>query len=201
MPVKLYVAASFSGRPAMRLVAGAERTKATQTALYKDLPRDYRFTGFELVNAIENADYVFLPQFVKRVTPAWQAYFDAVRAQAAQHGKEVILFIGGDLGYRTHIDGAICFVKSTFAHEKRGNEIVCPAYVEDLSEAHVCQPRAKQEKPVVSFCGYAGFPDIRTRMRYYAKNALLDVVAAFTLNPLLSVYKRGIYFRRRVIRT
>jgi hypothetical protein len=198
MKVKLFAAPKFSDRPAMRFVEEKSST-ADSSALFKGLPNDYSITGFEFVRTIAECDYVLIPQFVKYANQHWLSYFEPIKTDAKRHGKEVIVFIGGDLGYRSHIDGALCFVRSTFRHVIRDNEIACPGFVEDLSETYGLPIRSKHQTPVVSFCGFAGFKDFKTHAKYIIKNLALDGAAIVTRNPKLKVYKRGIYFRRRAM--
>ncbi len=200
--VKLYVAKPFGTRPVLRLLDPEQHVAGkARDVLYKALPKDFATPSIEKVSDITQSDFVILPQNLRTMTPAWQAYFDEVRREAEAAGKQVIVCIGRDDSHKTHVDGAIVFKGSDYRHTRHENEIILSPFVEDLGEGRELAPRTKGAKPKVSFCGYAGFPSVVTRGKYVVKNAVLDVAAFVMRNPRLTVYKRGIYFRRKAIRS
>ena len=199
-PVKLFIAPRFrDDKEDIRLIR-TFTADSTNELLFKKLPKDYAFTGFTFVPHVETADFVLIPQSMRKDTPEWRVYFESQKAFAKAHAKEIILFIGTDMSYKLHVDGAIAFKGSAYASGLHANEIVSVPFAEDLSESIAVSRRSKKQKPIVSFCGYAGFPDTATRLKYHVKNIALDLASLVTANPNLRVYKRGIYFRRAAIR-
>jgi hypothetical protein len=172
---------------------------AKRDVLYKALPPGFDLHAYERVKTIEKCDFVVLPQAVREITPAWQTYFDEWRSRARAAGKEVIIWIGRDDSHRRHVEGAIVCKGSDYTHAIHDNEFIPAPFVEDLGYGREFVPRRKGERPVVSFCGYAGFPSWRNYVRYLVKNATLDVTALLTRNADYLVYKRGIYFRRKAM--
>ena len=183
----------------MRLLDPEQREAVNKRrVLFKSLPSDFAITSYMTVDSVAECDFVILPQTLRTKTPEWEHYFEDVRREADAAGKRVIVFIGRDDSHKTHVDGAIVFKGSEYRHARHENEIILSPFVEDLGDGRELALRPKGEKPVVSFCGYAGFPDLRTRIRYHIKNALLDIASIY--DPRLVVYKRGIYFRRAALR-
>lgn len=199
-PVKLFIAPRFrEDKEDIRLIR-TFKADSSNELLYKKLPKDYAFTGFTFVSNVEDADFILLPQSMRRNTEKWRSYFDGQKSFAASHGKKIIFFIGTDLSHAMHADGGIVFKGSVYRTRMHENEIVSVPYAEDLSEVVQFSLRRKGVKPEVSFCGYAGFPDWKTQLKYLIKNLVLDVASRITFNPNLRVFKRGIYFRRTAIK-
>lgn len=152
--------------------------------------------GFEIVDNIQKADFVVIPHSVRRVSPILKGHIEETIALAAQYHKEVIVFVRGDLSHDVHIENVIVFKPSIYKHDKRAKEVIFASLARDLSLETPIALRHKSGKPSVSFCGYAGFPFLKTRLKYLAKNAWLDFTSVILQQPELRAYKRGIYFRR-----
>ncbi len=198
-PARIYLAEPQNpGRPMIRIVRDVLGDNTNQEAakddLFKNLPKNYGYTGFSFVKEIDTADFVLLPQPVRRLDAGTEKYLTGVKRIAA--GKPVIVFLLSDLSYDVHIDGVIQFCRSIFKPEKRANEIQGTFVFEDFAESVPIVPRPKRARPIISFCGYAGFSSYKTWMRYVVTNVLLDFQAFVTGNEQLRAYKRGIYFRR-----
>ncbi|MEK7172576.1 MAG: exostosin family protein, partial [Patescibacteria group bacterium] len=78
------------------------------------------------------------------------------------------------------------------------NEIIMPAYVEDLSGSDGMQLRSKSRRPIVGFCGWADFENSRQKIFFYLKRAVLDVQNLFFGRPVV-VRRRGLWFRKKVL--
>lgn len=201
--VKFFLAPRFSNKKEdVRILRSYQKNKNVADPIFKRLPSDWDLSGIKYVDTLQEADFVLIPQAIKRLTPAWLSYLDTVEASVRGSGLRIIVFVGGDLGHKVHLERKnIIVCKGTaYASGMMPNEILFPGYAEDLGEEYDVQPRAKGALPTVSFCGYAGFPNWRSFFRYFVKNFLLDVCAAVTRKPLYRAFKRGIYFRRTAMR-
>lgn len=194
-PVRLFL---YPLADARRVGVFEDRTfeQETKVVLYGD-NRTLKREGFEVVESIEEADFVVVPNSTRHLTPSFMAHVGEARALAEAHHKPLILFISGDLSFRLHIDNAIVFKPSIYAHGKRWGEITSAPLARDLSTETPLVWRQKSEKPSVSFCGYAGFPHIKTRIKYEVVNAGLNLASVVLGRPDLRARKRGIYFRRK----
>lgn len=194
-PIRLFVLARLSTRPTLRLLEPVQKdAEAERKVLFKTLPRDFSLTSFERTDDPARADFFIVPQAVKAVTPDVTAYLDRACEQARAHGKKIIVFLTGDLCHKVHIDRpeVTVLTGSIYTSSCHVNEVVFAPFTEDLGEQRGIVARPKQERPVVSFCGYAGFPSWKTRVKYHLSNLWYDLVGK-------PVYKRGIYFRRRAL--
>jgi hypothetical protein len=162
--------------------------------------KNFNFTAFRFVERIEDCEYVVLPHSIARVTPALRLPLDEAFALARTHGKELLIFFYGDLSYREHIQGAITFKWSAFRHSIQPGEIITPVFFDDLARETPILWRQKSPRPSVGFCGFAGFPSFKTRLKYYVDNAVTDGVSVVTGRPYLRAQKRGLYFRRKGIK-
>jgi len=158
------------------------------------------FSGFQFVQSIGEADYVLIPQRLSKMTPEWRSYFDTQKQMARREGKQIILFIGTDLGHTMHVPDTLVFKGSAYKSALQENEAVHAIYAEDLSTGKGIRPRKKKDRPLVSFCGYAGFPTLESKLKYHVKNAALNVGAFVTRDDNLKARKRGIFFRRNAMK-
>ncbi len=198
---KLFIAERFKkDKDDIRIIRTYGARRANEILLFKGVPADWDLSNFEFTDSLAEADFVLVPQAVKKISPQWHTYFETIYANARSAGKRLILFIGGDLGNRVHVDreGVAVFKGSDYVHNMTKNEIIMPGYAEDLGKLYDSPIQKKGEKPVVSFCGYAGFPSLKTHLRYLVKNAYLDARSIFG-DPHSLVLKRGIYFRRKAL--
>lgn len=198
--ILLYQAPLFSNKPLIRLF----RERGADTGpdvLFKQLPEDFELNAYTITQSPQDADFFIIPQAIKKITPEWKVYADSVFGLAKRYNKKTILFLTGDLCHEVHIDepNVIVFKGSEYAHAIRDNEVVFAPFVEDLGGIYGYAPRHWNPKPVVSFCGYAGFPSLRARVAYVTKNAAIDICTFLPGGRYASVYKRGIYFRRAAI--
>jgi hypothetical protein len=197
-PATIFLAPQFKpGKPVIRIVRDVKGGASMEGELFKELPKGYGYTSFQFVDSLEKADFMLVPQPVRRLDEEMKKYLESVKATAQAAGKRVIVFLVGDTSYDVHIDGVILFCRSIFRYQQRSNEVQGTFVVEDFSEKNPLQWRPKRKKPVISFCGYAGFPSWKTRAMYVVNNLKLDTLALLQGNPNIAAKKRGIYYRRK----
>jgi len=203
-PAKLFVAPLFrEDKSFIRLLRAPEDTQAGgKELLYKKPPKGYRLSGIEVVSTIQKADFVIIPQAIRVRDAAIDTYIDTVKKMAQEHRKPALAWIGSDLAHRVHVKNMLALKGSAYKHQQLESERIVAPFVEDLGEEYGFDTFPKTtDQPIVSFCGYAGFPNLRTRVRFYVKNFLIDVASFVLFKPILRVYKRGIYFRRVAMST
>lgn len=194
-PVRLFVLKSFSDRPFIRLLDPHQaRAGAAASTLFKRTPEDFSF-AHELVDDPARADFFVVPQSIKARSSGHDAYLNEIAALARAHGKRVLLFLSGDYAHRVHVDRPefIVFKGSEYRSSRRENEVVFAPFVEDLSRERTGALRKKGDRPVVSFCGYAGFPTLLAEAKFQMETAARRLIGD-------EVHARGIHFRRRAMR-
>lgn len=200
---RIHTAPSTPGEQDVFLVTSWRGKPATQsgdtTIFNKILPGDWGYKGFTLDASPKEAQYILAPHSVRRMDEKGTKYVADMHAYAAQYGKPLIIFTGGDLQHDVFIDDAIVLKGSQYRPLLRQNEILMPGFTEDLIDTWPVTIRNKSERPVVGFCGYA---DINTALgwaKLYLRNAQLDAQALVTGNRSVRAHKRGIYFRRKAM--
>lgn len=197
--VRVYVPTRLDEKRAdIRLLRSKPGSAQSSELLYKSLPKDFDLSWLQPDATLAEADLVLLPQSIRSVGEKLQSYLRKLHTHIA-HEKPIAGFIGTDLAYKIHVAGIWAFTASAYRQTLQNNEIVMVPFVEDLSAEKSIFVRTKSAKPIVGFCGYAGFPNTKTKVRYVVKNFLLDVLAFITRNTHYLVYKRGIYFRRKAM--
>ena len=199
--IRLFVAPTFRNGAVTRLIdPDGSKDPKRHMVLFKTLPPDFNF-AHEIVSSVSEADFVLAPQPFKQLGEAERAYLTEQAAFARAAGKKLLVFLSGDYCHRLHIDipDTIVFKASEYRGNRTENEVVFSPFVEDLGTMYGVTVRTKAERPVISFCGYAGFPSLRQLVKYLVQNAVIDLKILFTGIARYAVFKRGIYFRRRAI--
>lgn len=147
------------------------------------------------------ADVHLLPQAVYDYSPTTQHYVESALTSARAAGKPLAVFIGGDWSHDLFLPEDVVVLKATqYQKLKRPNEIIIPPVVEDFGMTQHIPPRPRGDKPVVGFCGWADFPDMWTRLKYWARLFWVDMGMLANLDPSREVFKKGLYFRRRALK-
>ncbi len=199
MMVKLFVSPRIPGEPLLFLVAHHEGVFEPGGTLFTSvLPKDFAPQSYRFVDSLHDADYALFPHAVKSRHGPLIRHAARAREEAHAAGKLLIVYIGGDLSHNIFLDGVIVLKGSQYRHLLRSNEILAVPTAEDFAESFPIIPREKSDRPVVSFCGWAGFPSPQAYVKYALRNLALDVVAS-VLDPRLRAFKKGLYWRRRAI--
>lgn len=198
---KLFIARSFDASPRVGLIDLYYGVSAPGNTIFTNkLPKDFCLREILFVEKIEEADYVLVPQAVRRLTPDVEKYLADINEEALKYNKRIIVFIGGDLSHDVFIDFAIVLKGSQYGYLKRSNEIIVPPFAEDLSEETGLIWRNKSDKPVVGFCGWAGFANLRQYFKFLIKNIRNDFFVVTGLQPHARLHKKGLYYRRIAMR-
>jgi len=145
------------------------------------------------------ADVLLLPHNFPTVRNEEQ-YLKKVEALSRSTGKRIIVFWHGDGTNPVPFTNALVFRTSQYRSRLRPNEVIMPAYTEDLLENEPLILKTKEARPVVSFCGWASYPSFMTRILSLAHATLLTVLAVITGHSNFSTRIKGLVLRRRILR-
>jgi len=153
-----------------------------------------------LVNEPENADCILLPHrywLLKRCNPGrLKAFLDDARPL----GKPILIDAYGDSDSDVPVDNAYVLRTSQYRFKMKPNEIILPAYVEDLLESYsqdtLDLPRSKTSKPVVGFAGMADLP-IKNSIKTSIKSNFFKFLSYFDKN--YAFFTPGVAIRKRII--
>ena len=152
---------------------------------------------FELVKDPSLADFFLFPHDYF-LTPNQPAQALKLADDAKSYGKKIIIFGHGDPDCEIPIKNSIVFRTSQYRYKKQANEIMMPAYVEDLSDSVGPQLRHKITKPVIGFCGWADFKSNLEKTSFYTKHYLGNLNNFLSGRPV-AVRRRGLWFRQKAI--
>lgn len=153
----------------------------------------YRSPVFEIVSEPGAADYFLIPHdyfFIQNE----RKYLDNFISLAEINHKPILVFTHSDYVKKIPIENSVVFRTSQYRYNKKPNEIIMPAYAEDLSAGKPIVLRHKNSKPTAGFCGWADFQNLKQRAVFFAKYAAARI---FNGNP---ANVHGLWFRRRAIR-
>lgn len=181
--IKAYIPEAI---PRLRKPYFLEALPRDGSLLFQTIPIEEFASIITRVDDPRESDFVIAPHEYADLKKH-PARFEHYRAIARSAGKRLIISAYHDDNASIHVDGAIMLRPGGYKSRLGRNEIVIPAYVEDVGVLYDMQPIGKGEKPTVGFAGKAGFGSISERTRYIVRNYLLRRGAA----------RQGLYFRRR----
>ena len=160
------------------------------------------FTGMDkpfvdLVDTPEEADYILLPHNYPSLK-SHQSYIKQQADLAKKVGKKLIVFWHGDSDAEVPYENAVVFRTSQYRSALRSNELMMPAYAEDLLAGDL-QVRSKHEgKPVIGFCGWADYKNLKNRIGTVIKNSVIEAGSIVGIRKDARV--KGITYRMKAIR-
>lgn len=150
---------------------------------------------FELVKNPNEADYFLLPHDYFWVEKEYIKNFSYL---SKIHNKKILIFTHSDFDEDIPVPNSIIFRTSQYRYKKGDNEIIMPAYAEDLSVGKEMVWRVKGDKAIVGFCGWADFKNFKQKLIFYLKVIVLKIRNKFADNKS-PVHYKGLWFRRRAL--
>jgi hypothetical protein len=141
---------------------------------------------FETANFSHESDYLLIPHNWSHIKNNFE-YIRACERESERLEKKIIVFEYGDSHDPVTVRNSIVFRSSQYRSLLRENEIIMPAYVEDLGKNGIIT-RHKSDKPVVGFAGRSGFFNLRDRFKYGLKSLVRR-----------GAFRDGRYFRRKMM--
>lgn len=172
------------------------------------------FSFFRIVANPQDSDFILLPHnyFIlkkKLGETKMNRYVADFVGQAKGHNKKILVFAMADSDEDINIENAVIFRQSQYGYKKRDNEIIMPFYTSPAYSENFLDERErmwrdlvlrqKNVKPVVSFCGWAGFPSLYRHFTYGLHICAQDFKSRVLGDKHAQLHKRGIYFRRKAM--
>lgn len=183
--IKAYIPEAM---PGLRKPYFLEAVPENGSLLFQTIPTEAFASVISRVGDPRESDFVIAPHEYADLKKN-PAQFEQYRATARAAGKRLIISAYHDDNAPTHVEGAIVLRPGGYKSSLARNEIIIPAYVEDIGSAYDIQPLGKGEKATVGFAGMAGFGSFSDRARYILRNHFLRKGPA----------RQGLYFRRRAL--
>lgn len=164
------------------------------TPYKKAIFKKYNFdrSYYTLVEAIEEADFVLIPHSYWYLKANYPELLERFIKEAEDYHKLVLIDAYGDFSDEINIKNSVVIRTSQYRSQKKENEIIVPAYAEDLLSAYFNDNLFLRQKSSLPIVGFAGWADLSFYLR--VKTFLKDF-----LKP--AVRKKGIYFRRKAVNT
>lgn len=169
--------------------------KFPETLFNEELPENF-FEKEVVLASLEDCKAIVLPNNFHWLPPEASVYIRKWADIAERFGKPLFIFAFSDYADELVFDPrAHVFLYSIYRDTTTPQSISTPPQSTDLSPA---LPRLKQEAPVVSFCGRAGFSSVRSMLTEYIKNTLQGLKSL--IRPVALAKKTGLYWRRKALR-
>jgi len=154
--------------------------------------RYFKDPVFEVVDDASEAEYFLIPHDYYLIEKEKEYLKDYILL-SEKYNKKILVFTHTDYDKEILIPNSIIFCTSKYGYKKKDNEIIMPAYVEDLLGDGSIKIRQKSEKPVVGFCGWASLDSFRQKISFYIKY----ILSVIKRTPVL--HRKGLWFRKRAI--
>ncbi len=150
----------------------------------------------ELVDDLSAADFILLPYDYFSILERDRAVFDEYLALSKKSGKKILIFDFSDYSERSiDVPNSWIFRVAGYRHHWRENEIMMPYFVEDLCVGRPIEVRIKGEKPVIGFCGWAGFKTWRAAVKAKVKMVYLNMLRYAQGDKEARAHEQGIFLR------
>jgi len=176
--------------PGVRLVPFLSAGVEPSNRLFQNFPPHYFEGLFNRVETMTTADIVLFPhEYVNLQQHIEYLNLHLARARGAK--KPFVVSAYQDDPTPIPIRDAVVLRSSAYKSELPPNDIVMPAYVEDVGAMYGTAPLPKGDEPIVGFAGKAGFDTWKDALRYAIKNYVL----------LYGPKRGGAYFRRLALQS
>jgi hypothetical protein len=151
----------------------------------------------EIVDTPEASDYILLPHNYSSLKTQ-NAYVIKQGTLAKKLGKKLIIFWHGDGDAPIDNDNAIVFRTSQYRTSIQKNEIMMPAYAEDVLEGDLQVRKKHSGKPVIGFCGWADYKNLKNHIGTVVKNSLIEASSIVGIRREARI--KGITYRMKAIK-
>jgi hypothetical protein len=152
--------------------------------------------NIEIVNEISESDLVLVPVFFSQINSEIKKYLDYWVDISEKNNKKIIISFFGDMVSDIHYSKGVILKNSVWKSDLRGNEIVVPAFSEDLLIESIFNN--KRKKPVIGFCGQTELL-FKNYIKNKIKNLLFNILFFITQQKKFLYKKRGVSLRKKLI--
>lgn len=155
---------------------------------------------YGVTDSPEEADVVCMPYSHNVVLRYKPEMLEWCAAAAKKYNKPLLIDGMGDIEYPVTVPNAIVLRYGGYRFEKKDNEIHLPLYADDLLERYrkgVLAHRPKTAVPVIAFVGWASLSSMQ-QLRAMVKELPQRLRAL--VDSRFGAKKKGIFFRRKVLR-
>lgn len=136
--------------------------------LFQEIPEREYENLFEVVSEASLADYFLLPHNWWLVSSKID-YIEEIEKFSKQQKKKILVFCYGDSTKKVFLQNSIVFRPSVYRSFMSKNEIIMPAYAEDLGVSGI-SILLKGEKATVGFVGRSKFKNSFDRLKSFLKS-------------------------------
>lgn len=154
----------------------------------------------QVVDDPAQADFFLIPHHFPQVRDD-RAYLAEIASLAARHNKKIVVVNYGDAPCAVDLPNSVAFISSAYRYALRPNEVMMPAYAEDLHGPGAFVPRPKGKRPVVGFCGWSDFKNWKNALGTWVGNTLVSARACLARDERILSEKKGLSFRREALET
>jgi hypothetical protein len=168
------------------------------TGIFLKIPTKLFKNMVEFVSKPEEADYFIVPHNYFSIYKN-KKYIKYIDNFSYYKNKKVIVFTYGDRFLDVKIKNSIVLRTSKYKNSLLKNEIIVPAFVEDLGAEHYSAPGVfnKTKKPVIGFAGWVSCSSLFQWIKYTIRFSVQFFLVK--LNLLESCVYKGLHFRRKTI--
>ncbi len=160
--LRVYILPVIVDEVRLPFLVGQSKGKLFQTVepkLYEDI--------LDIVDTPEDGDYILCPHDYSILLKYPDKVVEYERF-ALSVNKKIIIFYYSDSSQIVDVENSIVFRSSQYRKKMRKNEIIMPAYIDDIGQLPN-RDNSDDRLPSVGFVGRAGFSSWRDRIKSYIK--------------------------------
>lgn len=197
MSVKVYVLDRLPSTPdcfLLQLLLGAQ--KDIDTRLFQSIDTRAFTTMVTFVHEPQDADIFFLPHSYFLIYKN-KKYIQKIIEYTERYSKKVLVFSYSDISRDITLPNAIILRSSRYKKDIQHNEVIIPAFVQDLGLEHAITNRTycATRKPVVGFAGWVTLDSLKKKIVYIVTVYKNRITQLRWISPSL----QGIFFRKKTI--
>ncbi len=155
-----------------------------------------------LVQFVSNpidADYFMIPHGYFSIYKN-KKYIEYIENLTDKFGKKVIIFVYSDLSDKVEVKNSIVLRASAYKNNLLKNEIIIPAFVEDLGFQYGFEAKSfnKNKKPIIGFAGWISCSNLFQWIKYVSRFLVQFVLIKLKVIKSSAIHQ-GIHYRRKVI--
>ncbi|MBI2048137.1 MAG: exostosin family protein [Parcubacteria group bacterium] len=210
-----------------RALNGRKEIERNLWNMFQGASGEAPFDFLHIVSNPEEADFLLIPHnyFSIWKKDSDDEYIKGFVSLAEKYKKKILIFVFADSDEHIDVPHSFIFRYSQYGYKKRENEIMIPPYLPHFRNAQLAEYRKKvwenisfckkneksfdaaslgfardrQDRPTVSFCGWADFPSTYRRVTYGLRIFLAYIKKYIFRNKHAILHLHGVYFRRKSI--
>jgi exostosin family protein len=175
--------------------------QSKKTSLYQENFIGFNEPFFNIVDQINDADFIIIPHEYILLKKINKKYLDKLQKISEEFKIPLILYVAGDFNEEIDMPNTLILRASKETKKLKKGEFIMPSLVDDLSPEGGFEPLNKKAiVPIIGFCGWASFNSYSLFFRAVVKNLVRGMRNIVTRGYFYGPDRNGVFFRKKILR-